>query len=126
MNIIQFWIVDTIVKHKSGKKTIRLSHDEEEAEDMLITDDEDEDDDDARNRFANASRPFLENLAGSSDNFAHTQQHQKIPDTYDNHGNETYRSNPKKDALLSSPSISPSPSGHSLHELGSNDARRTP
>lgn len=126
MNIIQFWIVDTIVKHKSGKKTIRLSHDEEEAEDMLITDDEDEDDDDARNRFAIASRPFLENLAGSSDNFAHTQQHQKIPDTYDNHGNETYRSNPKEDALLPSPSISPSPSGHSLHELGSNDARRTP
>ncbi|KAI7871660.1 vacuolar membrane protein-domain-containing protein, partial [Spinellus fusiger] len=32
MNIIQFWIVDTIVKHKSEKKAISLSRDEDEEE----------------------------------------------------------------------------------------------
>ncbi|KAI9274685.1 vacuolar membrane protein-domain-containing protein, partial [Phascolomyces articulosus] len=40
MNIIQFWIIDTIVKHNS---TIRLNQDEED--DVLITDDEEYDED---------------------------------------------------------------------------------
>jgi hypothetical protein len=39
MNIVQFWVVDTIVKHKSVKP-IRLNGDEEIAEDMLISDGE--------------------------------------------------------------------------------------
>lgn len=39
MNIVQFWIVDTIVKHKSIMP-IRLNGDEEIAEDMLVSDGE--------------------------------------------------------------------------------------
>lgn len=41
MNIVQFWIVDTIVKHKTSRP-IRLGMDEEEMlpEDILISDDE--------------------------------------------------------------------------------------
>ncbi|KAG0176645.1 hypothetical protein DFQ29_005855 [Apophysomyces sp. BC1021] len=37
MNIIQFWLVDTIVKHDSDKKPIRLSRDEEDTENLLVT-----------------------------------------------------------------------------------------
>lgn len=40
MNIVQFWLVDTIVKHKSINKSIRLMGDEEIADDMLISDGE--------------------------------------------------------------------------------------
>lgn len=126
MNIIQFWVVDTIVKHKTAKKAIRLSQDEENVEDMLITDDEDEDyDDDARNRFANASSPFLNRLAGSSTNIVDAQLPQKIPNVYDSHDNVASSKHPKEDTMLASPQISPSPSGHSLHELDSSDVRRT-
>ncbi|KAI7898888.1 vacuolar membrane protein-domain-containing protein [Cokeromyces recurvatus] len=39
MNIVQFWIIDTIVKHKV-LGSIRLSTDEELSEDMLISDGE--------------------------------------------------------------------------------------
>lgn len=39
MNIVQFWVVDTIVKHNTVK-AIRLTGDEEIAEDMLISDGE--------------------------------------------------------------------------------------
>lgn len=37
MNIVQFWVVDTIVKHKTILP-IRLDGDEELAQDMLISD----------------------------------------------------------------------------------------
>lgn len=37
MNIVQFWIVDTIVKHKTIIP-IRLDSDEELAQDLLISD----------------------------------------------------------------------------------------
>ncbi|KAI8638853.1 vacuolar membrane protein-domain-containing protein [Parasitella parasitica] len=39
MNIVQFWIVDTIVKHKASR-SIRLTLDEELPDDMLISDGE--------------------------------------------------------------------------------------
>lgn len=39
MNIIQFWVVDTIVKHKV-LRPIRLNLDDELPEDMLISDGE--------------------------------------------------------------------------------------
>lgn len=42
MNIIQFWIVDTIVKHNTDKEAIRLSPEEDE-EDMLIGEDDEDD-----------------------------------------------------------------------------------
>lgn len=42
MNIFQFWIVDTIVKHNTDKEAIRLSPEEDE-EDMLIGEDDEDD-----------------------------------------------------------------------------------
>ncbi|ORZ03556.1 Vaculolar membrane protein-domain-containing protein [Syncephalastrum racemosum] len=89
MNIIQFWIVDTIVKHKTDKDAIRLAHDEEE--DMLITDDEDDED---RARLLNDETPSP-----------------KPQQTYHNHQEERAPS-PEGGLFLST-----SQSNHSLHEL---------
>lgn len=89
MNIIQFWIVDTIVKHKTDKDTIRLAHDEEE--DMLITDDEDDED---RARLLSDETPSPK------------PQH-----TYHHHQEERPPS-PEDELFLST-----SQSNHSLHEL---------
>lgn len=49
MNIMQFWVIDTFIKHKSVEKaspTIRLDHDEEDAQTLLRQDEEEEEEDD--------------------------------------------------------------------------------
>ncbi|KAI8377858.1 vacuolar membrane protein-domain-containing protein [Radiomyces spectabilis] len=47
MNIIQFWVVDTIVKHKADHvTTIRLMHDQEDAETLLPRQDLDQEEGD--------------------------------------------------------------------------------
>jgi hypothetical protein len=45
MNTIQFWLVDTIVKHKIQRSNIRLDDEEDVPDDMLIPDGDYEDDD---------------------------------------------------------------------------------
>jgi hypothetical protein len=55
MNIVQFWIVDTIVKHKT-LRPIRLSMDEEMPEDMLVSDGE-----------YNADDSFFQDLGSEED-----------------------------------------------------------
>ncbi|KAI9243380.1 vacuolar membrane protein-domain-containing protein [Sporodiniella umbellata] len=55
MNIMQFWIIDTIVKHKTDKEntpatTIRLDADEEDAQTLLRSHEESEEDEEERGR----------------------------------------------------------------------------
>lgn len=48
MNIMQFWVIDTFIKHKSVEKaspTIRLDQDEEDAQTLLRQDEEEEEED---------------------------------------------------------------------------------
>lgn len=46
MNIMQFWVIDTFIKHKTDKpsQNIRLTRDEEDAETLLRSHEDDEDD----------------------------------------------------------------------------------
>lgn len=73
MNIVQFWVVDTIVKHKTIIP-IRLDDDEELAEDMLISDGEyngsDLDDDDVSHSYkpsAVASNSLFNDISDEED-----------------------------------------------------------
>ncbi|CDH54531.1 vacuolar membrane protein [Lichtheimia corymbifera JMRC:FSU:9682] len=58
MNIIQFWIVDTIVKHNTDKEAIRLSPEEDE-EDMLIGEDDEDDNTTHRHNLPLSGSPKL-------------------------------------------------------------------
>lgn len=73
MNIVQFWVVDTIVKHKTIIP-IRLDGDEELTEDMLISDGEyngsDLDDDDVSPSYkpsAIASNSLFNDISDEED-----------------------------------------------------------
>lgn len=46
---MQFWVIDTFIKHKSDKENIRLSRDEEDSETLLRSHEDEEEAIDTRN-----------------------------------------------------------------------------
>lgn len=126
MNIIQFWVIDTIVKHKSGKKQhIHLSPDEDDAQVLLVTDDEENDDREDR-PFTGDSSELVDHHEPSTPNANDPTLVAKNDGQANNHNNQrSFEDFQDQDQFQGFP-LTASRSDNSLHELNTNIRRQSP